>query len=49
MQKIRGILAGIAAFLIGVPLTEKAFGQVGGVIFSSFDLAASIAESSDGS
>lgn len=49
MQRIRGLLAGVAAFLIGVPLTEKAFGQVGGIIFSSFDLAASIAQSSDGS
>ncbi len=49
MEKFRTYLAGLAAFLIGVPLTEKAFGQVGGVIFSSIDLAASIAESSDGS
>jgi hypothetical protein len=42
------MLAGLAAFLIGVPLTERAFAQ-SGVVWSSIDLALSIAEASDGS
>lgn len=48
MNRIRFYLAGLAAFLVGVPLTEKAMAQTGGIIFSSIDLAAAIASSSDG-
>lgn len=48
MTRIRMMFAGVAAFLIGVPLTERAFGQ-SGIVWSSIDLALSIAESSDGS
>jgi hypothetical protein len=48
MTRIRMMLAGLAAFLIGVPLTEQAFAQ-SGIFWSSLDLGLSIAESSDGS
>lgn len=48
MTRIRTILAGLAAFLIGVPLTERAFAQTG-IFWSSLDLGLSIAEASDGS
>jgi hypothetical protein len=49
MTRIRLFLAGLAAFLVGVPLTERAFAQVGGIFWSSLDLGLSIADASDGS
>ena len=48
MTRIRTMLAGLAAFLIGVPLTERAFAQTG-IVWDSVSLAFSIAEASDGS
>ena len=48
MSRIRMMLAGLAAFLIGVPLTERAFAQYG-IFEASLDLAFSIADASDGS
>jgi hypothetical protein len=45
VTKLRVYAAGLLAFLIGVPLTEKAFGQIGDVIVSSIDLAGAIANS----
>ncbi len=45
VSRLRTILAGLAAFLIGIPLTERAFGQTGDVIFSSLNLADAIADS----
>ncbi len=44
--KVRFYAAGLLAFLIGVPLTERAFAQdIGGIISNSVGLAASIADS----
>ncbi|MEW6249368.1 MAG: hypothetical protein AB1716_01880 [Planctomycetota bacterium] len=45
INKLRLYAAGLVAFLIGVPLTEKALGQTGDIIWSSFNLAAAIADS----
>ncbi len=47
--KLRLYAAGLAAFLIGVPLTEKAFGQAGDIIDASIGLAAAIIDSAGGS
>lgn len=47
--KLRLYLAGLAAFLIGVPLTEKAFGQVWEIIDASIALTAGIIDSVGGS
>ncbi len=48
--KLRFYAAGLLAFLIGVPLTERAFAQdVGGIISSSIGLASSIADSASAS
>ena len=43
--KLRWYSAGLLAFLVGVPLTEKAFGQAGDIVNASLDLAGAIANS----
>ncbi len=48
MTRMRLWLAGVVAFLIGVPLTEKAFGQTGGIVTSGIDLGLAIANASAG-
>lgn len=45
LKKLRLYTAGLVAFLIGIPLTEQAFGQTGDIISASFDLAGAIADS----
>ena len=45
MKKLRLYTAGLVAFLIGIPLTEQAFGQTGDIISASFDLFGAIANS----
>jgi hypothetical protein len=45
LKKWRWYAAGLLAFVVGVPLTEQAFAQVGDIVSSSFDLAAAIAAS----
>ncbi len=45
MTKLRLYLAGVVAFLIGMPLTERALGQTGQIIDASIDLAAAIVDS----
>lgn len=45
MKKLRLYVPGLLAFLIGIPLTEQAFGQAGSIISASFDLAGAIASS----
>ena len=45
ISKLRFYVAGVVAFLIGVPLTERAFGQTGDIISASLDLAGAIASS----
>lgn len=47
MTRIRGLLAAVAVFIVGVPLAEKVFAQ--GIFFSSLNLAGAIADASDGS
>jgi hypothetical protein len=47
--KLRLFAAGLAAFLIGVPLTERAFGQVFDIIDASVNLGLAIADSAGGS
>lgn len=49
LSKLRFYLAGLVAFLIGVPLTEQAFGQAGPIVGGSFGLAGAIADSAGGS
>ncbi len=49
LSKLRIYMAGLLAFLIGVPLTEKAFGQIGDIVSSSFGLAGAIAQSAEAS
>lgn len=42
--------AGVLAFLLGVPLTQRAFAQEGfDIFFASLDLAGAIADASGGS
>ena len=48
MKKIHSYFAGIVAFLIGVPMTQEAVAQPGGIIRSSLSLAAAIANASSG-
>ncbi len=45
LGKLRLYLAGLVAFLIGVPLTERAFGQVPDIINASLALASAITAS----
>lgn len=47
--RIRLWMAGLAAWMVGVPLTQKAFGQVGDIVSSSIGLGLSIADSAGGS
>ncbi len=47
--RLRLYMAGLVAFLMGVPLTEKAYGQVGDIVGGSLSLAGAIAESAGGS
>ena len=47
--KLRIYAAGLLAFLIGVPLTEKAFGQAEDIFSYSVGLAQAIAASAGGS
>ena len=49
IRKTRFYLAGLVAFLIGVPLTEKAFGQTGDIISAAIGLAGAIANSAGAS
>jgi hypothetical protein len=49
MRKTRFYLAGLFAFLLGMPLTEKAFGQTGDIISSAISLAGAIANSAGAS
>ena len=44
-SKLRLYVAGVVAFLIGMPLTERAFGSTGDIISSSVDLAGAIMNS----
>ncbi len=43
--KLRLWVAGLVAFVVGVPLTERAFGQVTDIIWSSIGLAGAIIDS----
>ncbi|MFN0137220.1 MAG: hypothetical protein ACKVS9_14015 [Phycisphaerae bacterium] len=47
--RIRLWLAGLAAWMVGVPLTQKAYGQAGDIIDASIGLGLSIADSAGGS
>ena len=47
-QRLRFYMAGLVAFLVGMPLTEKAFGYVNDIAGSAIDLGLSIASLSDG-
>ncbi len=49
LRKARLYMAGLVAFLLGMPLTEKAFAGISDIIFSGIDLGFSIADASDGS
>ncbi len=49
LSKLRIYTAGLLAFLIGVPLTEKAFGQAGDIVSASLGLAGAIASSAGAS
>lgn len=48
-SKLRLRFAGVIAFLLGVPLTERALAQAGDIVFSSINLAAAIADSAGAS
>lgn len=43
MKTVRTYLAGILAFLIGVPLTQEALAQDGDIFWASLNLADAIA------
>lgn len=45
IRKMRLCLAGLVAFLLGMPLTEQAFAQGQDIISASFGLAGAIADS----
>lgn len=49
LGKIRVYMAGLIAFLLGMPLTTKVFADGGDIWSSAWDLGWSIADSSDGS
>jgi hypothetical protein len=42
MSKWRLYAAGVLAFVLGVPLTERAFGQTGDIINAAIDLTDAI-------
>ena len=44
-KRMRLYTAGLVAFLLGFPLTEKAFGQAGDIIDAGIDLGLAIADS----
>jgi hypothetical protein len=44
-RKMRLYIAGLLAFLIGMPLTEQAFAQTGDIINASLGLAGAIVDS----
>jgi hypothetical protein len=46
--RIRPYIAGLVALLVGMPLTEKAFAGVSGIVTSGIDLAWSIVDLSGG-
>jgi hypothetical protein len=46
--RIRLYIAGLVALLVGMPLTEKAFAGVSGIVTSAVDLAWSIVDLSGG-
>jgi hypothetical protein len=48
LNKLRLYVAGVLAVLLGIPLTEKAFGATGDIVSASFDLAGAIANLSGG-
>lgn len=45
VKKLRLYAAGLLAFLVGVPLTERALAQTEDIIYSSLGLAAAIVDS----
>lgn len=45
MQRFRLYAAAVVAFLLGVPLTEKAMAQTGDIVFAGLNLADAIADS----
>lgn len=45
LRKWRLYAAGVLAFLLGIPLTERAYGQVDDIVRASAALAQAIAES----
>jgi hypothetical protein len=48
-KRLRIYLAGLVAFLVGMPLTEKAFGAVDDIAWEGIDLGLAIASASEGS
>ena len=48
LGRIRLYIAGLVALLIGMPLTEKAFAGVSGIVTSAIDLGWSIFDLSSG-
>jgi hypothetical protein len=48
LNKLRLYAAGLLAVLLGIPLTEKAFGQTGDIVSASFGLADAISRISGG-
>lgn len=48
MKKLQLYVAGILAFLIGMPMTQEAIAQPGGIIRSSLNLAGAITNASSG-
>ncbi len=47
IRRMRLWFAGLIAFAIGFPFSEKAFGQEGDVVTSSIELGLAIADSAD--
>ena len=47
-QRLRLFVAGLVAFLVGMPLTEKAFGYAYDITVSAIDLGLSLADASGG-
>lgn len=45
LSRLRVYAAGLVAFLLGLPLTQKAFGQADDIIRASFNLADAIIDS----
>ncbi|MCC6358699.1 MAG: hypothetical protein IT450_08145 [Phycisphaerales bacterium] len=49
MTRFRLYVAGVFAFLLGIPLTQEAVAQTRDIVRSSFGLAGAIADASGGS